>query len=178
MTFAEADAIPEYIQISEPQVFRQGNITLNIQPGYLVRDQLVLLRLIKDSYPERPIYVSTGGARGLGLDAYLLSQGFVQKLVDHPLTDTAATPQISGLFIDVDRTRALWDTVYHAPEALMKEGDWIDRASFGIPYTYAFTGAVLAEAMSRRGDEKAATAIMNRVKGIVKAARIEGFPGT
>jgi len=177
MSFAEADAIPEYIQLSQPQMFRKGNITLSIPPGYLVRDQLVLLRLIKDSYPERPIYVSTGGGRGLGLDPYLVSQGFVQKLVDHQLTDTAATPKISGLYVDVDRTKALWDSVYRAPEALIKEGDWIDRASFGIPYTYAFTGAVLAEAMQRRGDDKAANIIMNRVKGIVKAARIEGFPG-
>jgi hypothetical protein len=36
MTFAEADAIPEYIQIAQPQIFRQGNIVLNIPPGYLV----------------------------------------------------------------------------------------------------------------------------------------------
>ena len=175
MTFAEADAVPEYIQINEPQIFRQGNITLNIPPGVLVRDQLILLRLIKDSYPERPIYVSTGGGRGLGLEPYLVSQGFVQKLVDHPLTDTPATPRISGLFVDVDRTKALWDTVYRAPDALIKEGDWIDRASFGIPYTYAFTGAILAEAMTKRGDAKEASAIMTKVQAIVKAARIEGF---
>jgi hypothetical protein len=178
MSFAEADAIPEYIQITQPQIFRQGNITLNIPPGYLVRDQLVLLRLIKDAFPERPIYVSTGGGQGLGLEPYLISQGFVQKLVDHPITESAAIPRIGGLFVDVDRTRALWDTVYRAPDALIKEGDWIDRASFGIPYTYAFTGAILAEAMSRRGDERASNAIMNKVKGIVKAARIEGTPWT
>ena len=176
MTFPQADEIPEYIQISQPQIFRHGNITLNIQPGYLVRDQLVLLRLIKDSYPERPIYVSTGGGQGLGLEPYLLSQGFVQKLVDHPLSDTEATPQISGLFVDVDRGKALWNDVYRAPEALIREGDWIDRASFGIPYTYAFTGAILAEAMQRKGDQKTADAIKGRVRAIVKAARIEGFP--
>ena len=177
MTFAEADAIPEYIQISQPQVFRQGNITLNIQPGYLVRDQLVLLRLIKDAFPERPIYVSTGGGAGLGLDPYLVSHGFVQKLVDRPVEPSADIVQISGLNLDVPRTRALWDTVYRAPEALIKEGDWIDRASFGIPYTYAFTGAILREAMLARGETKEADAIMNRVRAIVKAARIQGFPG-
>jgi hypothetical protein len=178
MSFAEADAIPEYIQITQPQIFREGNITLNIPPGYLVRDQLVLLRLIKDSFAERPIYVSTGGGQNLGLEPYLLSQGFVQKLVDHELTDTAATPKIAGLFLDVDRSKALWDTVYRAPAALIKEGDWIDRASFGIPYTYAFTGTIIAEAERRRGDQKTADAIMERVKQIAKAARIEGFQGT
>jgi len=142
-----------------------------------VRDQLVLLRLIKDAYSERPIYVSTGGGQGLGLEPYLLSQGFVQKLMDHPITETAETPRILGLNVDFERTKALWNDVYHAPEALVKEGDWIDRASIGIPYTYAFTGAVLSEAMKARGDTKGADTVMNRVRGIVKAARIMGFPG-
>ena len=178
MTFAEADAIPEYIQINQPQIFRQGDITLNIPPGYLVRDQLVLLRLIKDAFPERPIYVSTGGGQGLGLEPYLLSQGFVQKLMDHPITDTVETPHILGLNVDFERSKALWNDVYRAPEALAKEGDWIDRASIGIPYTYAFTGTVLSEAMKARGDTKGADTVMNRVRSIVKAARIIGFPGT
>jgi hypothetical protein len=177
MSFADADAIPEYIQINQPQIFRQGDMTLNIQPGYLVRHDLVTLRLIKDALPERPIYVSTGGGATLGLDPYLVSQGFVQKLVDHPVANNPDIVQISGLNLDVRRTRELWDTVYHAPEALIKEGDWIDRASFGIPYTYAFTGAILKEAMLAKGDTKTADAIMNRVRAIVKAARIEGFPG-
>jgi hypothetical protein len=100
----------------------------------------------------------------------------VQKLVDHPITDTTATPQISGLFVDIDRTKALWTDVYRGPEALVKEGDWIDRASVGIPYTYAFTGAILAEALRGKGDDKTANAIRDRVKAVVKAARIEGFP--
>ena len=179
MTFAEADAIPEYIQINQPQIFKQNNITLNIEPGYLVRDELVLLRLIKDAFPERPIYLSTGGGGHLNpaLQPYLLSQGFVQKLVDHPIVDTAETPRVLGLNLDLERTKALWNDVYGAPAVLIKEGDWIDRASFGIPYTYAFTGAVLSEALKARGDTKGADTVMNRVRSIVKAARIEGFPG-
>jgi hypothetical protein len=172
LTLSEADAIPDYIQINQPQVFRAGNINIPIKPGYLVRDQLVLLRLIKDALPERPIYVSPGGAAGLPLEPYLVSQGFVRKLVDHPLTDSAETPLIAGTFVDVDRTKALWDTVYRAPEALMKEGDWVDRASAGVPYTYAFTGSILAEALARRGNETAANTVMNRVRRIVKAARL------
>jgi hypothetical protein len=177
MTFAEADAIPEYIQLNQPQIFRQGNITLNIQPGYLVRHDLVLLRLIKDSFPERPIYLSTGGGSAIGLEPYLVTQGFVQKLLDHPVQNSPDIVQMGGLNLDVQRTLALWNTVFHAPEALMKEGDWIDRASFGIPYTYAFTGAILKEALLAKGDTKGADAVMNRVRGIVKAARIQGFPG-
>jgi hypothetical protein len=180
MSFAEADAIPEYIQITQPQIFRKGNLTLEIPPGYLVRDELVFLRLIKDAFPERPIYVSTGGGgQTLGqlLQPYLLTQGFVQKLTDSPVVNTPQIPQVaSGLNLDVQRTKELWDTVYTAPQALIKEGDWIDRASFGIPYTYAFTGAILSEALRNQGDTKSADAIMDRVRAIAKAARID-FPG-
>jgi len=180
MSFAEADAIPEYIQINQPQIFRQGNLSLEIPPGYLVRDELVFLRLIKDAFPERPIYVSTGGGGttlGPLLQPYLVTQGFVQKLVDHPVVNSPQVPLVAaGLNLDVQRTKELWDNVYKAPQALIKEGDWIDRASFGIPYTYAFTGAVLAEAIRNQGDAKTADAIMNRVRAIAKAARID-FPG-
>ncbi len=177
MSYAEADSIPDIIELDQPQIFRKGDITLHIPPSYLLRPQLVLLRLIRDSFPERPIYVSVGGAAGLGMEPYLLSQGFVQKLVDHPLTDSPATPRIGGMYVDVNRTKALWDTVYRAPDSLKKEGDWIDRASAGIPYTYAYTGAVLAEALERRGDDKQANAIMGKVREIAKSARIE-FPGS
>ena len=123
--------------------------------------------------------MSTGGGGGLaaGLQPYLLSQGFVQKLTDSPIPDTAETPHILGLNVDLPRTKALWDTVYHAPDALIKEGEWVDRASFGIAYTYAFTGAVLNEALKARGATKDADTVMIRVREIVKAARIENFPG-
>jgi len=65
--------------------------------------------------------------------------------------------------------------VYRAPAGLIEEGDWIDRASATIPGAYAFTGAILAEAMSRRGDLKAAAAIMDTVTRVARAARIDLF---
>jgi hypothetical protein len=177
MTYAEADSIPDYIEVTQPAVFRKGDLTLHIPPSYLMRYQLVLLRLIRDSFPERPIYVSAGGGQGLGMEPYLLTQGFVQKLVDHPLTDTPATPKIAGLFVDVARTKALWDTVYRAPDSLKKEGDWVDRASANIPNTYVWSGSVLAEALSRQGDVAAAMAITDKVRLIAREARID-LPGT
>ena len=177
MTFAEADAIPDYVEVDRPSIFRKGDVTLRIPPSYLMRDQLVLLRLIRDSFPERPIYVSLGGGHGLGMEPYLLTQGFVQKLVDHPLTDSPATPKIAGMLVDAQRGKALWDTVYRAPDSLKKEGDWIDRASANIPYVYVYSGAVLAQALERKGDDASAMVITDKVKQIAKDARIN-FPGT
>ena len=176
MTFAQADSIPEYIEIRQPQIFQEGHITLSIPPGILTRDELVLLRLIKDALPERPLYLSTGAENGLGLEPYLLTQGFVQKIMPDRVAETPDTPRISGLSVDINRTKALWFTVYHAPDALIRQGDWVDRPSFGIAYTYAFTGAILADGLSRLGDTRDASKIMEKVKQIVHAARIEGFP--
>ncbi|MBA3645188.1 MAG: DUF2723 domain-containing protein [Gemmatimonadaceae bacterium] len=176
MGFAEADSIPEYIELREAKIFKQGNITLNIPPGYLTRDELVLLRLIKDAMPERPLYLSTGAESGIGLEPYLLTQGYVQKIMPDPVPESPATPRLSGLNIDLARTKALWFGVYRAPDAIIKEGDWIDRPSYGIPYTYAFTGAILSEALARSGDARDASVVLEKVKKIVKAARIEGFP--
>ena len=177
MSFAEADSIPDYIEVRQPAIFRKGKVELHIPPSYVLRNQLVLLRLIRDSFPERPIYVGMAGMRGLGLEPYLLTQGFAQKLVDHPLTDTPATPQIGAMFVDVERMRTLWKTVYRAPDSLKKEGDWIDRASLTIPYTYAYVGSVLSQALARRGENSDARAVMDDVREIVKTARI-GLPGS
>ena len=177
MSFAEADSIPDYIELKQPQMFSEGGITLSFPAGrYLMRDELVLLRLIKDAMPERPLYVSTGAESDLGLEPYLLSQGFVQKIMPAPVPRSAATPHLSGLNLDVQRSKDLWFKVYRAPDAIIKEGDWIDRPSSGIAYTYAFTGAILSEGLAQVGDTADAAAVVNKVKKIVKAARIEGFP--
>src|SRR6476469_10744977 len=63
MTFAQADAIPQFMDMREPQIFKQNDISVTLKPesGYLTRDQIVVLSLIKDSYPQRPMYFSTGG---------------------------------------------------------------------------------------------------------------------
>lgn len=175
LSFAQADSIPDYVEIRQPQVFRQGQITVDIPPGYLLRKDLVLLRLVKDTFPERPIYISLGGDPGVDLRPYLLTQGFAQKLVDHRLQNSPATPLIGGSFLDVARTQALWNSVYRGQKALIAEGKWVDRASSTIPYTYAVVGTMLAEGLSRTGNLTDAKPIMDTVTRIARAARLEGF---
>jgi hypothetical protein len=173
LSFAEADSIPPYFEIREAQQFTQRNLVATIQPGYLTRDQLVTLRLIKDAYPERPIYFSTGGyGRSLGLGNYSLRQGLAEKLVETPIIPTRDTIRVADGFLDVPRTYALWTQVYKGPRALIKRGDWIDRPSFGIPYTYAVTGIILADALKAEGKTAQAQNVMSTVTGVAKAARL------
>jgi len=179
MSFKEADSIPAYWEIREPMTFKQRNLVATIAPGYLTRDQIIVLRLIKDAYPERSIYFSTGGyERSLGLTNYTLRQGLAQKLVENPIVPTKDTAKIADGYVDVPRTYALWTQVYRAPRSLLKRNDWIDRSTFGIPYTYAVTGILLADALKAEGKIAESEKVTNDVQAISKAARLNDVLGS
>ncbi len=178
-TYAEADAQPDYMEIREPQVFKQRNIVTTLRPeqlrpqGILTRDQIVVLSMIKDAYPGRTMYFSTGGyGRSLGLQNYTLRQGLVEKLVENPLVASKDTVQVGDGFLDVATTSRLWNEVYKGPKELIQLGNWFDRPSFGIPYTYTVTGYVLAEALKGQGRAAEAQKILNEVTKMAQAARL------
>jgi hypothetical protein len=172
-TYAEADAQPDYMELREAQIFKQRNIAATIPPGYLDRAQIVTLTMIKDAYPERQIYFSPGGyQRALGLTAYSLRQGIVEKLVENPIVPSKDTIQMGDGFLDVPTSAKLWTEVYKGPKELIDEGNWFDRPSFGIPYTYTVAGYVLAEALKAQGKLPQAQQIMDQVTKMAQAARI------
>jgi hypothetical protein len=176
MTFAQADSIPDVIEIREPQIFQHGNIVTRIQPGYLTRDQIVVLRFIRDAFPERPIYFAAGGyAQSLGLTPYLLTQGLVQKLMPDSIVASRDTLQMPNGYFDVARTDSLWTSVYRGPQEIIREGDWIDRASTATPYNYALVGELLARALEMSGRTAEASKIDSTVGQVARAARLEGF---
>ena len=179
MTFAEADAIPDYIQVPSAQTFRHGNIVATIAPpnGVLMRDQIVLLRMIKDTYPERPIYFSNGGyGNALGLGPYTVRQGLAEKLMDHPVVEGGDILRIGGGMMDVKRSHDLWK-IFGGPAALIKRGNWVDRPSQGIPYGYAVTGMLIAEGLTTKNQMEDLRPILKTVSAISKAARIPDFAG-
>jgi hypothetical protein len=178
-TYAEADGQPEYMEIREPQVFKQRNISATIRPeelrpqGYLARDQIIVLSLIKDAYPERSVYFSTGGyEKQLGLANYTLRQGLVAKLVENPIVPNKDTVQIGDGYLDVPTTYRLWTEVYKGPAELIDFGNWFDRPSFGIPYTYTVTGYVLSEALKGLGETQKAEQVRGQVTKMAQAARL------
>jgi hypothetical protein len=172
-TYAQADAQMEYMEVREPQVFKQRNIVATIQPGILTRDQIVTLTMIKDAYPERSIYFSTGGySRQLGLAKYTLRQGVVEKLVENPIVPNKDTVQIGDGYLDINTTYRLWTEVYKGPKELIDIGNWFDRPSFGIPYTYTVTGYVLSEALRGTGRTAEAAAVLKQVTEMATAARL------
>lgn len=179
MTLAAADSIPAGISLREPQRFVHGSLVANVGPGYLSRGQLVVLRMIMDAYPERPVYFSAGSfAQQLGLGPYLLTQGMVEKLMPEPVKAAPGILASASGFFDVKRTEALWENVFRAPDALIRQGDWVDRPSAGIAFGYAVTGEMLAQALVQRGDSSEAEGVMRTVEAIASAARLRDFVTT
>ncbi|HEU4566127.1 MAG TPA: DUF2723 domain-containing protein [Gemmatimonadaceae bacterium] len=177
MSLQEADQIPPYVQIRQPQVLRKDSLVATVPPQVLTRDQLVVLRMIVDGFPERPIYFSrTAGSYGerLGLEPYLLTQGFAQKLSPAPLTAGKDTVLIPGDgFLDVRRTWSLWNDTYLGTKSIPTLNDWVDRASVNIPYTYLATGALLAEGLGRTGEPQKARQVYDTALQIAHATRLD-----
>ena len=69
------------------------------------------------------------------------------------------------------RTRALWDDVFRGPEAIVRRGEWVDRASAGMALNYVIGGATLGIALGMRGDTAAARAAIERASRVADASR-------
>ena len=160
LTLAEADSVPPYLIVSEPLRFRQKGVDAVIDPrnliqvqggGLLERSDLLVLRMIADSWPQRPIYISrtTGNyAARLGLQDHVVSQGLARKL--SPARDSVPPNLIfvegSG-WLDIERSRALWTEDMVGPDALLKLGNWVDQPYLSTPFSYLLAGSELAEAL-------------------------------
>jgi hypothetical protein len=175
MTLEEADAIPEAIVLPTPQRFVHGQISVTLPAGYLYRGDIVMLRTIKDSFPDRPIYFTRNATRRFDLRPYLLEQGLTQKLVGRPLAPSRDTLPTGNGFLDVTRSAELWKSVYRAPEAIARRGDWVDRPSISVPLVYVDSGLKVARALALRGDTAAAAHVATRVESIVRAAQLESI---
>jgi hypothetical protein len=184
LTLDEADSLPPYMLVPQALRFQARGLDIRIDPrhlpqardgGLLERGDLIVLRMIADTWPQRPVYISrTAGAYGekLGLGNNLLTQGLARKVVPVPVAsrDTVHVPG-SG-WIDIQRTRALWRD-FEGPAAIVKRNDWIDRPSVSIAYSYLFAGSELASLLSERGEIAAGDSIMASVRRVARAVGVE-----
>jgi hypothetical protein len=181
MTMSELDAIPLGISLGQQNTFVKGigadTIRATIQSQELYRADLLVLYMIRDAYPERPVYFSrTSGGYGqeLGLQNYLITQGLARKLLPGPPTPGRDTIMMQGEgWVDLKRTTDLWQKVFEGPKALIARGDWVDMPSRGIPDLYTITGIELTEALTRTGRPELAQQVMNTTQQVARAMRSE-----
>jgi hypothetical protein len=184
LTLDEADSIPPYMLVSQPLRFQVRGLDIRIDPrilpqtrsgGLLERADLIVLRMIADTWPQRPVYISrTAGSYGemLGLQNNLLSQGLARKVVTAPAAsrDTVYVPG-SG-WLDVSRTVALWQE-FKGPAAIVKRNDWIDRPSVSIAFSYLIAGSELAGVFSERRGVAAGDSVLATVRQVARAVRVD-----
>jgi hypothetical protein len=179
MTFADADAVPAYYPLNGPVAFNSGPFHAIIDPqklehGVLERADALVLRMIQDAWPDRPIYFARSAGpypRALGLGNYVLTQGLASKLFVPPPTGTRDTLQVNGDgWLDVRRTLTLWNDVFSGHKSTVAEGQWIDRPSASMPLLYVFTGAELTEALRTEGRTSDARAVASLSAAVAKTA--------
>lgn len=187
LTMDQADSIPLYFELRDSVLFEAHGIRTKIAPRLLTRADYFVLQMIKDN-PGRPIYFSrTAGSYGreLGLEQYLITQGLARKLLTHVPTQSPDTLIVPGEgFVDVQRSKQLWENVFTAPQAFIAKNGWPDKASVGIPALYVSTGFMMYDALQVTGDTAGATKALAGARDIAKATRIAEFfnfdniPGT
>ena len=112
---------------------------------------------------------------GLGLTPFLIRQGLAYRL-NPGIPDPEALPgvvqltaspmtSVTGLFLDVDRTRTLAGEVFMHRNGLPDEWPWWPfRAVMGVPTYYAWVHYALYQAAAEAGREDEARLNMNRAE--------------
>ena len=178
LTIAQADSVPPAVEIRQPERFEQAGIVATLQPQMLVKADILVLHMIRDAFPGRPVYFSrtSGGyPRQLGLENYMLGQGLARKLVTVPPVASPDTVFVEGQWLDVKRTQWLWDHDFQAPASLAARRGWVDRSSVGIPYLYLATAATLAAVEQARGDTTESTHLVAQMSAIADATGLQSL---
>jgi hypothetical protein len=188
MTMDELDAIPDYYEVRQPMQFSTGDINAVIDPrnleyGVLQRADALVLRIIQDSWPSRPVYFARSAAgypRSLGLGDNVLTQGLASKLFVPPSTAAEAKQKDTILvqgdgWLDVGRSETLWNDVFAGPRSVIDEGQWIDRPSVSMAALYLFMGAELTDALRATGRVAEANTIFATTKQVARATDLQGL---
>jgi len=187
LTMEEADAVPSVVEFSSPQTFRKDDtdILVNINPRPfgefqgLERADLFVLYMIRDGYPDRPVFFSrttAGYPEELSLAPFTVTTGLARKLVPSVPRPGGAIAAIPGEgFVDVETTRSLWENTFRAPKSIASRTLWVDRPSAGIPFLYIRTALGLSAALSQHGLSDEAARISAQAGRIAHATQLESL---
>jgi Protein O-mannosyl-transferase TMEM260-like len=144
------DSLPLLFRVEQRSVLRVGEMSAVLEPNVYDRSTLITLQVIRDNLGKRPIYFArtTGNTPDqLGLSDYLLSQGFVRRVMPRAIEASDSVQFVRGVgWIDLRRTEQLLFDVYH-PEAAARARPrgWIDEPSANILSLYYVTYGVFGE---------------------------------
>jgi hypothetical protein len=154
----EIDSLPEAMRVPPEGGVAFDGLQLRFGQDVLLRQDLATIFLIRDNLGKRPIFFSwsDGGYpdQTFGLSQYLVSQGFVRKLMPAPVAPNDSIVLSPGLgFVDLPRTkRLLWD-VYHWKTATQdRPVGWVDPPSGSILQLYSVVYGGSSQTLAKAGD--------------------------
>jgi Protein of unknown function (DUF2723) len=155
---AEVDSLPEAMQVPAQGGIAFDSLQVRFGQDVLLRQDLATIFLIRDNQGKRPVFFSwsDGGYpdQTLGLSAYLVSHGFVRKLMPAPVKATPTVVLSQGLgYVDVPRTKTLLWNVYHWQTATrLRPFGWVDPPSGSILQLYSVVYGGAARVFETVGD--------------------------
>jgi Protein of unknown function (DUF2723) len=160
LTEAQLDSLPEAMRVDEKSGVAFDSLKIAFGQDVLMLQDLATIFLIRDNLGKRPIFFSwsDGGYpdQTLGLSPYLVSQGFVRKLMPKPVVASDSIVLSPSLgFLDLPRTqRLLWEVYHWKAAARERPRGWVDQPSGSILQLYAvvYNGSSRAFAAAGRKD--------------------------
>ncbi|HEX2142501.1 MAG TPA: hypothetical protein VHK28_09570 [Candidatus Limnocylindria bacterium] len=143
LTEAQLDSLPEAMQVPETGGLAFDSLRIDFGNNVLMLQDLATIFLIRDNLGKRPIHFSwsDGGYpdQTLGLTPYLVSQGFVRKLMPRPVVANDSIVLNPSLgYMDLPRTeKLLWDVYHWKAAARERPRGWVDPPSGSILQLYA-----------------------------------------
>jgi hypothetical protein len=135
------------------------------------------LSIISNSLGDRPVYFASSGnaADDLGLTPFLVREGVAYRLnpgLPDPSAqegveelDLSPLTSVTGVWLDVDRTRTLvWEVFIHRGGLPDAWALWPYRAVLGVPSYYAWAYYALYQADSEAGRDEEAARNMERAE--------------
>jgi hypothetical protein len=172
------DELPEYQPVPENSGIAFDSLQIAFGQNVLLLQDLATLALIRNNLGKRPIFFSwsTGSYpdQTFGLSDYLVSQGFVRKLMPTRVVpnDSIVLSPVVG-FMDLPRTeRLMWESYHWRSAARERPFGWIDPPSGSILQLYAVMYQALGVTLKQRGDTTAAV----RADSIAAAVRRQVAP--
>jgi hypothetical protein len=154
---------PPYL-LDQTRVFRAGNIESTLSAGtVMIPADAFMAAMVNTAIDDRPIYfaMTTQAYEELNLRSYLVRQGVAFKLNNGPVQPDSArgiytvpgdATQLIGPHIDLPRTESLINDVFlHRGGFPERWNHWVDSATEGIPFYYAYTHFGLALVLNQLG---------------------------
>ncbi|MEO8089940.1 MAG: DUF2723 domain-containing protein [Gemmatimonadales bacterium] len=177
----ELDSLPEVMQVPAKGGVAFDSLKIAFSgEEYLMLQDLATVFLIRDNMGKRPIFFSwsDGGYpdQTLGLSPYLVSQGFVRKLMPRPVVANDSIVLSPSLgFLDLPRTeKLLWDVYHWRAATRNRPRGWVDRPSGSILQLYSVVYSGAARAFAKAGNN----ALAARADSVAREVAQNFTPGS